>query len=66
LPAIGISISFCPLDALRGFLADFFGTFVSAAAPPTFRRSASFADTRYGDELCAWIRLRERKSVTAD
>jgi hypothetical protein len=28
LPAIGISISFCPADALRGFLAPFFGASV--------------------------------------
>jgi hypothetical protein len=35
LPAIGISISFCPAVAFRGFLAGFFGASVSAAAPPT-------------------------------
>ena len=33
LPAIGISISFWPAAAFRGFLADFFGAVVSAAAP---------------------------------
>jgi hypothetical protein len=33
LPAIGISISFWPAAAFRGFLADFFGALVSAAAP---------------------------------
>jgi hypothetical protein len=41
LPAIGISISFWPAAALRGFLPDFFGALVSAAAPPALRRSAS-------------------------
>jgi hypothetical protein len=42
LPSIGISISFWPAAALRGFLADFFGAVASAAAPPTLRRNASY------------------------
>jgi hypothetical protein len=45
LPSIGISISFCPAAALRGFVADFFGDLVSAVAPPTLRRSASIKST---------------------
>jgi hypothetical protein len=34
LPAIGISISFWPAAAFRGFLTGFFGALVSTAAPP--------------------------------
>jgi tetratricopeptide (TPR) repeat protein len=45
LPAIGISISFCPDDALRGFLAAFFGALVSDATPPTLRFNASIRST---------------------
>src|SRR6476659_7536416 len=44
LPEIGISISFWPAAALRGFLADFCGA-LSAAAPPALRRSASIRST---------------------
>jgi len=47
LPAIGISISFCPADAFRAFFAGFFGAEVSAAAPPTLRRSASIRSTTF-------------------
>ena len=47
LPAIGINISFCPAAAWRGFFTDFFGPFVSAAAPPTLRRSASIRSTTF-------------------
>ncbi|WP_426437208.1 hypothetical protein [Bradyrhizobium genosp. P] len=35
LPSIGISISFWPAAAFRGFLAGFFGASASAAPPPT-------------------------------
>ena len=45
LPAIGISISFWPTDAFRGFLGDFCGALVAAAGPPTLRRSASIRST---------------------
>jgi hypothetical protein len=45
LPAIGISISFCPLEALRGFLPDFFAVFSCAGAPQMLRRSASIRST---------------------
>jgi hypothetical protein len=41
LPAIGMSISFCPVDALLDFLAGFFEAGDAAAAPPTLLRSAS-------------------------
>src|SRR5580692_2885841 len=47
LPKIGMSISFWPLDALRGFLAAFFGALVSAGAPPTLRRRASIRSTTF-------------------
>jgi hypothetical protein len=48
LPSIGISISFWPAAALRGFLAGFFGALVSAGAlPPTLRRSASIKSTTF-------------------
>jgi len=47
LPAIGISISFWPAAAFFAFLAGFFGALVSAAAPPTLRRSASIRSTTF-------------------
>jgi hypothetical protein len=48
LPAIGISISFCPAAALRAFLAGFFGASVAAAAPPPMLfRSASTRSTTF-------------------
>lgn len=48
LPAMGISISFCPDNALRGFMPDFFGVLVSAAGPPpTLRRNASIRSTTF-------------------
>jgi hypothetical protein len=42
-PAIGISISFWPGAAFCDFLAGFFWDSVSAAPPPTLRRSASIS-----------------------
>lgn len=48
LPAIGISISFCPAAALRAFLADFFAASVVAAVPPPMLfRSASIRSTTF-------------------
>ena len=45
--SIGISISFWPLAAFRDFFAGFFGDLVSAAPPPTLRRSASIRSTTF-------------------
>jgi hypothetical protein len=42
LPVIGISISFWPLAALRGFFEGFDG--LASSAPPTLWRSASRRD----------------------
>ena len=47
LPSIGISISFCPAAALRGFLVGFFDALVSAAAPPMLLRRASIRSTTF-------------------
>jgi hypothetical protein len=44
LPSIGISISFCPLEALRGFLVGL-AAFAGAASLPTLLRSASIRST---------------------
>lgn len=44
MPSIGISISFCPLAAFRGFLAGL-AAFAGAAFLPTLRRSASIRST---------------------
>ena len=58
-PEIGISISFCPADALRGFLADFCGAFsalrrqCSAATPPSGRRRCSAAGRSFGRDRLA-------------
>lgn len=47
LPDIGISISFWPVAALRGFFADFFEALVSVAGPPTLLRNASIRSTTF-------------------
>jgi hypothetical protein len=52
LPSIGISISFCPLAAFRGFLADFAG--FAGWATPTLWRSASEARPRRDRRLCGF------------
>jgi hypothetical protein len=47
LPSIGISVSFWSAAALRGFFPAYFGALLSAAVPPTLRRSASIRSTTF-------------------
>ena len=58
--------SFCPAAACRGFLADFFGALVSAAAPPTLLRSASIKSTTFSPRGRAPRRDRLARALAVD
>jgi hypothetical protein len=57
------SASASPADTFMGFLADFFGALVSAAAPPTLLRNASTRSTTFSPSLLRHDRLARTLAV---